>query len=278
MYRPGLFCFSFFVLGLIAASAWGANVGAGVIIERSVQALQQDWQAAPEYDNFERDVEDHGTKTYQVLMILGSPYRRLVSVNGMALSAADQLKEQQRLEKVVSDRCGESQSQKQQRIREYEKNRERDHQMIQELTKAFEFRLAGRQTLAGHLTWLLQATPRPGYQPTNDETKALTGMRGKLWIDQATFQWVKVEAWVIHPVSIEGFLAKVEPGTRFELTKTPVSNGIWLPAQFTARSKAEVLAFIEHHSYDNETFYNYQKTSLVKIPACPAKSAAGGAH
>jgi hypothetical protein len=49
-------------------------------------------------------------------------------------------------------------------------------------------------------------------------------MQGKLWIDKDSFQWVKVEAQVMHPVSIEGFLAKVEPGTHFELEKEPVAT------------------------------------------------------
>lgn len=52
----------------------------------------------------------------------------------------------------------------------------------------------------------------------------LRGMEGELWIDEATFQWVKVQARVIRPVSIEGFLARVEPGTRFELEKMPVAD------------------------------------------------------
>jgi hypothetical protein len=42
-------------------------------------------------------------------------------------------------------------------------------------------------------------------------------MEGTLWIDKKTFQWVKVEATVIRPVSIAGFLAQVQTGRRFEL-------------------------------------------------------------
>lgn len=43
-----------------------------------------------------------------------------------------------------------------------------------------------------------------------------------------------VEATVIHPVSIEGFLAQVEPGTQFKLEKMPVADGIWLPKHFVS--------------------------------------------
>jgi len=44
-----------------------------------VEANERDWQAAPKYNYFERDQIGAGTKTYQVLMILGSPYHRLVA-------------------------------------------------------------------------------------------------------------------------------------------------------------------------------------------------------
>jgi len=64
------------------------------------------------------------------------------------------------------------------------------------------------------------------YRPPNFETRVLTGMRGKLWIERNSFQWVNVEVEVIHPVHIGGFIARVEPGTRFELEKIPVSSDI----------------------------------------------------
>jgi hypothetical protein len=59
--------------------------------------------------------------------------------------------------------------------------------------------------------YVLRATPRKGYQPPNMQSQALLGMEGQLWIDKKTFQWVKVTARVIRPVSIEGILAQVEP-------------------------------------------------------------------
>jgi len=51
---------------------------------------------------------------------------------------------------------------------------------------------------------VLKATPRPGYEPPNNEAKVLTGMEGKLWIDEKTFQWVKSK-----PRSYDRFRLKV---------------------------------------------------------------------
>jgi hypothetical protein len=91
--------------------------------------------------------------------------------------------------------------------------------------------------------------------------QVLPGMQGQLWIDQKTYQWVKVTAEVIHPVSIEGFLAQVEPGTRFELEKSPVDGGTWQITHFAMKSEAKVLFLFSHNSQENSTYFDYQRIS-----------------
>src|SRR6185312_15629260 len=78
-----------------------------------------------------------------------------------------------------------------------------------------------KQPFASREAYVLRATPRRGYVPPTLEARALTGMQGTLWIDTETFQWMKVTADVTHPVSIEGVLAQVEPGTSFTLENVP---------------------------------------------------------
>jgi hypothetical protein len=141
--------------------------------------------------------------------------------------------------------------------------RESDHLLMEELTKALDFKLVGEQKLGPYEVYVLKATPRPGYEPPNNETKVLTGMEGKLWIDEKTFQWVKVEATVIRPVSIEGFLAEVEPGTHFELEKTPVTDSIWLPKHFAMKSQAKVLFLFTRTSQADEVYYGYHKPTPI---------------
>jgi hypothetical protein len=139
--------------------------------------------------------------------------------------------------------------------------------MIEALTNVFVFKLAGEETVEGHLTWLLEATPRPGYEPPDNEAKVLTGMEGKLWIDETTFEWVKVEARVVHPVSIEGFLARVEPGTEFELIRAPVPGGAWMPVRFSVQSKARILSLFVHKTQEDETYFNYRESGGgVELP------------
>jgi hypothetical protein len=236
---------------------------AETIIRRSTEANDADWKADPDYDWTERDLQSNGgTKTFQDFMILGSPYGRLIEVNGKPLSKTEQQQEQQKLDAEIAKRRRESPDQRRQRISQFQKERKRDHLMMDQITNAFNFKLEGQQKVDGHDVYVLSATPKPHYQPPNMQSQALKGMEGKLWIDQATFHWVRVEAEVVHPVSIEGFLAKVLPGTRFELEKMPVDKGVWLPKHFSMKSQARVLFVFSHREHDDETYWNYHKSTM----------------
>jgi hypothetical protein len=247
-------------IAMLAAEAAFAQPDVQTIIQRSIEATKADWNAAPQYSYQETDREGEKSKTYDVEMIAGSPYRILVAVDGQPLTPDEQQKEQEKQEHTVAKRKSESSEESARRIEDYNKDRERNHAMLLELTKAFKFKLIGKTRLAGREVYLIHATPRPDYQPTNDEGKVLTGMQGRLWIDKATYQWVQVTARVIHPVSIEGFVARVEPGTRFELQKMQVANGVWLPKHFVMHSRAEVLGVWKHITQEDQTFSDYRKS------------------
>jgi len=243
------------------------------IIQRSVEANDRDWRAAPDYNHFEQDRTAGGTKTYQVLMILGSPYRKLVAVNGNTLSPAERSEEQHKLDQEIARRRSESPAQRAARIANYRRGRQRDHQLMSQLVQAFNFRPLGRQRLGQHSVYVLKATPRPGYIPPNLETRVLTGMQGKLWIDTKTFQWVKVEAEVMHPVWIEGFLARVDPGTRFELEYAPVSHNVWLPTRFVMKSRAKILFVISHSEQADESYFGYSQAPVAAASASRNRAA-----
>ena len=261
-----------FILVVTLAAASFAQHDIASIVQRSVEANAEDWKTAPDYDYFERDVQQAGgTKTYEEHMIYGSPYEQMVAVNGKPLSPEQQAQEQQKLEAAIVERQKESPKERAQRIARYERERTRNHLFMEQLTKGFVFQLMGEQKLGPREVYVLKATPRPGYEPSNIEAKVLTGMEGMLWIDKKTFQWVKVEATVIHPVSIAGFLAQVQPGTRFELEKMPVTDSIWLPEHFAMKSQARVLFLFTRKSQDDETYYGYHKATPIKQLPLPSE-------
>jgi hypothetical protein len=235
------------------------------ILRRSTEANDRDWAATPEFDNYECDHTSNGDKTYSVTMLYGSPYERLIALNGQNLDAAGQKEEQKKYEKVSFERKHESPQKRAQRIAKYEAGRKRDYTLLQQMTTAFKFQLQGKQTLDGYEVYVLKATPRPGYRPPDRDSQVLPGMEGTLWIDQKTYQWVKVEAHVIRPVRIDGFLAEVEPGTRFEVEKRPVTGDIWLFSHYSMAAKARVILMFPHNEKEDATYFDYHRSSPEQL-------------
>lgn len=253
------------IVGLSAFSSHAKSLSAPrvsgeTIISQSVAANDLDWNAAPEYSYSETVRKENGSKTERVIMLFGSPYRMLLKVNGKPVSDEDRNREQQKFEEAVSRRRSESPSARADRISSYEKDRRRDHLMMEQLTRAFAFKLSGEKHVLGHEVYNLRATPLSGYQPPNMEARVLTGMKGQLWIDRQSFQWVKVMAQVISPVTIGGFLATVQPGTFFELEKMPVEKDIWLPSHFRVESQSKVLILFQHVTQEDDAYFDYEKT------------------
>jgi hypothetical protein len=227
------------------------------IVRRSAQATLADRRAAPGYDYFETDKTDDSWKTYSVRMLFGSPYRVLIAVNGIPVSSGVRRQEREKLRAEIERRRTESPEARAGRIEKYEKNQQRDMRFIQEFVDAFDFKMTGLSWLNGFDVYVIRATPKPGYEPFDAESAVLTGMRGTLWIDRVTDQWVKVQAEVIRPVTIEGFLAQVEPGTRFELEQEPFHDGLWFPSHFSMKSKVRILFMFRYGQDQDESYYDY---------------------
>jgi len=238
------------VVCLLAGSAlFAARPDVNDILRRSVANTQADWNAAPRYDFIERDViagNESTVKTYRVVMIDGSPYNEPLSAN-----------EAGNLQREIARRNRETPDERRRRVARYVRERRQDNELLQEMIKAIDFKLVGEEIADGRRCFVLEGTPKTDYHPTNRDTKVLKGMRGKMWIDEQTYQWVKVEAEVFRPVAFGLFIAHVEPGTKFTLEQKPVSENVWLPSHFSMRIKANVLRIWSRYSSRDETYSEY---------------------
>ena len=248
-------------IGMLAHAATPPNPDQ--IIRKSIAVTKADWAQAPKYSYLERDVESkrhspRTSKTNRVLMIDGSPYNLVTAINDEPLSPEQKAVEQRKLEREIGKRQNESRREREKRLEKYRKENEHNHDMLQEMVDAFQFRLAADTEVNGRACWVLDAEPKPGYEPDDHEGRVLKGMKGRLWIDKSTYQWVKVQAEVVKPVSFYGFLAKVGPGTEFSLEQEPVGGDVWMPKTFNVRVRASALGFFSENSDESDTYLDYQ--------------------
>jgi hypothetical protein len=256
-----------FCLLIVAGFAVYGQSNVQEIIRKSVAATDRDWKEAPNYVYTLHEVDEklnsHGkiksesVNTWEVSVLEGSEYKKLIRRDGKPLSKQEQAAEEQKFEAEKIRRKQEPPSEREKRVSKYQKERQQDHAMMREMATAFAFRLVGEETIDGHSTYVLDATPKPGYVPHSRETKVLTGMRGRLWVDKEQYQWVKVEAEVMHPVSFYA-VASVGPGTKFFLEQAPVGDGVWLPKHFAVKVNASVF-WIARNSSEDDVYSNYRR-------------------
>jgi hypothetical protein len=93
------------VLLLWPLATWSSGTAdLNAIVQRWIETNDRDLEAAPHYNYFERIRDDSGTKTYEVTMLFGSPYKRLVKQNGKPLSDEGCQQQEDAFEQTLRDR------------------------------------------------------------------------------------------------------------------------------------------------------------------------------
>jgi hypothetical protein len=180
-------------------------------------------------------LDGHGTvkkiesKTSEVLVIYGEQVERLIAKDDKPLSPDESKKEEERIQKITDKRKNESDSDRRKRLEKEEKDREDGRKFVLEIADAYNFRLVGSELFDGRDTWVLDADPRPGYQPKYREAKVLPKLKGRIWIDKADMQWMKFDVTTTDTISFGLFLARVHKGTHIVVEATRVNEEVWLP-------------------------------------------------
>lgn len=246
------------------------------IVRRSVEADHHSWELAQNYTCQQREVErrldKHGEvksteiKTYDVGFYYGDEYSKLIQKNDQPLSADEQKKEDEKLEKFLAKRRNRSEEEQQKIVAKRKKEREEDRAFLRDMVNAYDFKLVGEETIDGADSWVIEGTPRKDFHPTQPHADILSKIKGKIWIEKKEYNWVKVEAESIDTISFGLFLARVHPGTRFNLEQTHLNDEIWLVRRFYLNGGARI-ALLKNLAVEQEdTFTNYKKfTTTTRI-------------
>jgi hypothetical protein len=197
--------------------------------------------------------------THEILILYGSPYRRLIAKNDKPLTADQQRKEQNKIDKELERRRKATAKDPERLAREESKSRQEQAAMIREAADAYSFRMLGEEDVDGYATWAIQAEPIPGYRPRSKRAKLLPNFRGKIWITKNDYRWVKLEAEVIRTVSFGLVLARLQPGTRVAFEQKRVQGEIWLPSSAQVKLSARLALLKKLNAEIDVTFSDYRK-------------------
>ncbi len=242
------------------------------LVRRSIAQDQLDWVRMKDYTWQARSVEKHldshgkvqSTKreAWETLIVDGEPYRRTLERDGKPLTPDEQRSDQKKLDKETARLNAETPAEKQRRQEEAEKRRRREFAFLSEIPELYDLRFEGEATVDGRPVWVVSGAPRPGAKAKSGDAKMLLKVRGRMWIDKATYQWAKVEAETTDTISWGLFLARLNAGAKMTFEQTEVNSELWLPKRLLLTGSGRI-GLIKRLSQDEEIEWsNYRKFSV----------------
>jgi hypothetical protein len=252
------------------AAAWAQDPRE--LVRRSIAQDQLDWLRMKDYTWQAKSAERHfdsrgkveSTKTekWETVMLDGEPQRRTLEKDGKPLSPQEQRSQQRKLDEAAKKLSSETPADRQRRLDDYEKRRKKEFEFLSEIPDLFDLKLDGDSTLNGRPVWVVSGAPRPGAQPKSHDAKMLLKIRGRMWIDKATYQWAKVEAQTTGTISWGLFLARLNPGASLTFEQMPVGDDLWLPKRLFMTGSGRV-GLVKRLAEDQEVEWsNYRKFSV----------------
>ena len=204
-------------------------------------------------------VKSFTSKVRDVFFINGDRYYRLIERDGKPLSAEENKKERETFDKRLAGRDRETEIQRNKRLAEREKRRRKEREFLNEIPDAFSFLLLPSEMIDGRAVWVIDANPRLDYTAHSGEAKVFAKFRGKLWIDKADYEWVKIDMVSIDTVSFGLFIARLAKGAHLTVEQIRLNDEVWLPKRIDIRYDLRV-AILKHQAGEmEETMYNFRK-------------------
>jgi hypothetical protein len=261
------------LISMLAASAFGQSAN-GIdpreLVRQSIQNEERAWKISTEYACTKRvverefnDVAEPKSASDDVYALIplgyGASFDEHIKHDGEPLSREAGQKEEKELEKLRAEPPALKQ-------RRFEKEQE-ERSYMNEIPDAFNFRITGTEDLPTGRAWVLEATPRPGFQPKSRYAHVFPKMRGTLWIDRKDVQWVKADAVAVENVSFGLFLFRLAKGSHILIQQTKLPDGHWVPQSLDAKAEAHTLLFFEHNFEEDITYSNYRKPGPLEAAA-----------
>lgn len=230
------------------SGAWAQDAKA--IVVRSVASVAPPIRLESQYTYQEREVKrDLGADgrvnathvtVREVMYVGGKPYRRVLAKDDKELPPAEAKHEQEKLERAVASANRLKEGERARHEAEVARDRARERERLQYVPDAYDFHLLPDASINGRTVWVVEATPRPGYN--GKYSALLRNTKGKIYIDKEDFTWVRLEAEALDNICLAWALARVAKGSRIVVEQTRVNEELWLPKTVEVKAVARLVA------------------------------------
>jgi hypothetical protein len=234
--------------------------------------------------NERRELDSNGKVTserstvWERIEIDGFAFGRTLIRDGKPLTAEERKSEdadiQKRLValKVPVQTAGVGRTEQREQQTNLPRRKTAQHQWFQEFPEALDYTLVGEEVMNGRAALHLAATPRAGYQAKNMRARVFEKMKCQLWIDKATMELIRADAEMFDTFNVGfGILGRIEKGTRFQIQRRPVADGIWLIDSQSVRFGARLLLVKSMHQESTNAWTDFRRRATPAVAAIAAK-------
>jgi hypothetical protein len=182
--------------------------------------------------------------------------------DGKPLSGEEKARTEAAVRKAATEWKSKSPAEREEALRKAEK----ETGYLNEFPHALVFAPLPEETLNGRPALVWSFKPKPGYKPKSMGGRVFEGVTGRIWLDRDELQLARLEAEVFKDVTVGGFLAKVEKGTRFELAQAKVEPGCWLPVRQSIRYGARILLVKNIHRSVDTRYSEWRRGAAATKP------------
>ena len=213
-------------------------------------------------------VKSNETKVYEVTPIGDDAVERLLSINGKELTAAEQEKEDKRVQKQVEEIIKQQEKNKQkkeERQARAEKGEEKDDNEITilDFLRISDITSVRRETFRGHEVIAFDFEPRKGFKARNRGEEIINKLAGTMWVDEAARQIARLEARLTDSFKIGGgMLASIGSSTAFAFEQEKIDGELWLPSFGEANISARVMLLAKFNRGMERRYSDYKKYQI----------------
>ncbi len=223
----------------------------------------------------EREINDRGEETKTTVKVVeivrlqgGGGFSRLISENGVPLSAERAAKQDKQIQEQVAKYEQEREKREQKKL-EAEKNGtakkkkdDDDNLSVADFVRICEFVSPRREHFQDREAIVFDVRARPGFRPANRTESIVAKLNGVAWIDPADKEIMRFEARFAEGIKVGGgLLASIRPGATFTFEQARVStDGVWLPRFSQANVSARVLLFKGYNVNVTQEFSDYRRS------------------
>lgn len=193
-----------------------------------------------ELDENERVIKST-EKIYEVMVIGGLPFPRLLKIQGLELTAKELEKENERetafrqkmmratAPHLTPSSASNGESGEATKSAHTTRGKKREGMVTKEIVDRFEFKVAKREVIDGRATLVLLFAPRPGAPEKTIEDKVYRHVSGTVWVDEKEAEVTRLDASVLNPIPL-GWFGALGALNKFQATveRSRMPDGVWV--------------------------------------------------